>query len=560
MLGTVISQGVHPAAIVVSPVTLPDNYGTFWNNDKRILTINMEEIHEVSLVKYDLLGLVNVEIIDDACKLIGIPYPKAHKVNWDDDEVWEHIGDSGIGIFQLESDFATSCMRKMKCHSINDLSMVNGCIRPAGESYRDELLSGKIHKNVSPMLDELFKDERGFLVFQEQSIKFLTDICGLEGSEADNIRRAIGRKQRDRLDKALPQILEGYCEKSTQPREVAEQEAKEFLQILEDSAEYQFGFNHSTGYSMIGYYCAWLRYYYPVEFITAMLNNAKDGDDIKKGTSLAQYYDIPIKPIKFRFSEDKYSCDGKQRVIYKGMASIKYLNDTIADELNTLKDKTYDNFIDLLVDIKPLKVNSKQLDILIKLNYFEEFGDINYLLKVTELFDKLYGKKNFKIENNVAPEYLLDKYAAKRTPKMFKDVDTTSLLRELCDDVAYFKARMIDRIIYENGLLGYTQIILPNMNSKIYFVSDVTSFKKGNNKMVHLYRLKDGETLDIKIQGYIFNKKPIRKNDVLEVVEIANRNKSKLVGRTDDGKPIFEPIEEREDILTKYKIMRTEDK
>lgn len=104
LLGTVVSQSIHPAGIIVSPVTLPDNYGTFWTSDgKRVLSINMEEIHEVSLVKYDLLGLRNIEIIKDTCELAHIPYPKSHEVDWNDKNVWKHIADSPIGIFQCES-------------------------------------------------------------------------------------------------------------------------------------------------------------------------------------------------------------------------------------------------------------------------------------------------------------------------------------------------------------------------------------------------------------------------------------------------------------------------
>lgn len=102
--GTAISQSMHPAGIIVSPVSLPDNYGTFWAKDgKRILCINMEEIHEVSLVKYDLLGLKNIEIIKDTCELAHIPYPKSHTINWIDNKVWDHIADSPVGIFQFES-------------------------------------------------------------------------------------------------------------------------------------------------------------------------------------------------------------------------------------------------------------------------------------------------------------------------------------------------------------------------------------------------------------------------------------------------------------------------
>lgn len=121
----------------------------------------------------------------------------------------------------------------------------------------DALLARKPHSNPSEIIDELLKDNLGYLIYQEDTIKFLQQICGLSGSESDNIRRAIGRKQKDRLDAAMPSILEGYCEKSPQPRKVAEAEAKEFLQIIEDSASYQFGYNHSIAYCLLGYLCAY---------------------------------------------------------------------------------------------------------------------------------------------------------------------------------------------------------------------------------------------------------------------------------------------------------------
>jgi DNA polymerase-3 subunit alpha len=186
------------------------------------------------------------------------------------------------------------------------LSLVNAALRPSGASYRDRLIAKEFNKNPSEQIDELLKDNNGFLVFQEDTIKFLQEICGLSGSEADNIRRAIGRKQKDRLDAALPRILEGYCNKSDKPREVAEKEVQEFLQIIENASSYMFGYNHSTGYSMIGYLCAYYRYYYPLEFITAYLNNAQNEDDINAGTDLIKQKGIQLKPIQFRMSKGKY--------------------------------------------------------------------------------------------------------------------------------------------------------------------------------------------------------------------------------------------------------------
>jgi len=155
-------------------------------------------------------------------------------------------------------------------------------------SYRDRLIAREMNENPSILIDNLLKANNGFLVFQEDIIAFLQQICGLNGSEADNVRRAIGRKQKDRISEALPKILEGYCSKSNKPRGESEQEAKAFLQIIEDASSYMFGYNHSTGYSMIGYLCGYYRYYNPLEFITAYLNNAKNEDYIRNGTELAK--------------------------------------------------------------------------------------------------------------------------------------------------------------------------------------------------------------------------------------------------------------------------------
>ena len=121
------------------------------------------------------------------------------------------------------------------------MSLVTACIRPSGTSYRDDLLDHKSHQNPSQLIDDLLADNNGYLIYQEDVIKFLQLICGLSGSQADNVRRAIGRKQMDRLQAALPQILDGYCSKSDKPRSEAEVEAKEFLKVIEDASSYMFG-------------------------------------------------------------------------------------------------------------------------------------------------------------------------------------------------------------------------------------------------------------------------------------------------------------------------------
>ncbi len=161
-LNTRVSQSVHPAGIVISPVTLDDNYGVFHHKDSGIvLQIDMEEIHEVSLVKYDMLVLSTLQIIRDACKLANIPYPKSHEIDWGDQKVWEDMMVSNIGIFQMESPFAGKMLKDFNTKSIFDMSLVTACIRPSGASYRNDLISRVPHHNPSPMIDELLADNNG---------------------------------------------------------------------------------------------------------------------------------------------------------------------------------------------------------------------------------------------------------------------------------------------------------------------------------------------------------------------------------------------------------------
>lgn len=547
LVGTAISQSMHPAGIIVSPVTLPDNYGTFWTKDgKRILSINMEEIHEVSLVKYDLLGLKNIEIIKDCCELANIPYPKAHTVNWLDKDVWNHIADSPVGVFQFESKFAYDSMKRFVCQCVNDLSLVNASIRPSGESYRDRLLERQSNKNPSELIDDLLSANNGFLVFQEDTIKFLTNICGLSGSDADNIRRAIGRKQRDRLEAALPSILEGYCNKSDKPREIAEQEAKEFLRIIEDSSNYQFGYNHSTGYSMIGYMCAYLRYHYPKEFITAYLNNANNEDDIKLGTELAKQLGITIHSIKFRHSTAQYSCD--ENGIYKGIASVKFLNEDAANDLFSIRNESFDTFIDLLVRISELKVDSRKLDILIKLDFFEEFGDIAYLLMCNNLFSTYYSKKQ--IKKNKALEDRLDfdllrLCSQKETPKMFSGLDSVMLIKELIKNIIPEKKTPLKlKIAYQIEHLGYVDIV----DKKYAGYCVALDLNVDYSPRLKLYALANGNTIPVKVSKKIYKDNPIRRGDIVKVEHQYRKPKMKKV----DGEWI--ETDEKEWWISEYKI------
>lgn len=554
LLNTAISQSIHPAGIVASPISLPDNYGTVWRDGKRVTAINMEEIHEVSLVKYDILGLKNIEIIKDTCELAGLKYPLSHELNWNDENVWADMITSNVGIFQFESPYAFKLLKDYIPQRVNDMSLVNASLRPSGASYRDRLIEREFNENPSKQIDDLLADNNGFLVFQEDVIAFLQRICGLDGSEADNIRRAIGRKDKDRLEKALPQILDGYCSKSDQPREVAEEEAKTFIKIIEDASSYMFGYNHSTGYSMIGYTCAYYRYYYPTEFITAYLNNAHNEDDIKNGTNLAQIKNIQIKPIKFRHSKGKYTIDKNTNIIYKGISSIKFCNEQIADELYLLKDNVYDSFVDLLADIKTkTSVNSRQIKILTILNFFSEFGKAKKLLTVIDIFENLFERKQVKfvdIEKLNIPFILFEKYSANKTEKMFKDIDNMSILKEYENSVENKGITLKERLQYEFEYMGYIEYTNDTVSNNLYYVTEFKVFKEKTKPYLQLYKVNTGETIKAKItKSQVYLDTPFSEKSVLLTKKIVQRPKMKMVnGKWEKSKTEFDNILEEYDV------------
>ena len=458
--------------------------------------------------------------------------------------------DSPVAIFQFESDYSFSLLKKYKPQKINDMSLVNASLRPSGASYRDDLIARKPHKNPSKLIDDLLADNGGYLVFQEDTLKFLINICGMSGSEADNVRRAIGRKQQERLDEAMPTILNGYCSKSDKPRKEAEEEAEEFIQILKDSASYQFGYNHSTAYSMIGYMCAYLRYYYPVEFIASYLNNADNEEDTVNGTRLAEQLGVKIYPPTFRKSKGDYVADSENRIVYKGIGSIKYLNCGVGEQLYELGRNKYDTFIDLLYDINnKTSLNSKQLNILIGINFFKEFGGNKYLLKCVDVFNNITTKKQFKKES--LPLGLTEEdirpFANKETEKIFKEVDVIRLTKQIikgCNKEETLSLKEMFKIELEN--LGYVSHTDFNYEPDIVLIENINTNRYGTS-FADLYRIKDGAKTNIKIDKDYFKEKPLSKGDIIKVVEFKDKEKKK---RDEKGKWVGTGVYEK--ILTKY--------
>ncbi|MBO5037707.1 MAG: DNA polymerase III subunit alpha [Clostridia bacterium] len=536
LAGTKISQSVHPAGMVISPITLDDNYGMFLKDGEYCLLMDMEEAHEVGAAKYDFLALKTVKVIRDTCDYIGIAYPTTHSINWNDEDVWNDMCKDLTSVFQFESAFAADCFKKFKPKNIFDMSLVTACIRPSGGSYRNDLLARKEHKNPSELIDELLADNLGYLIYQEDTIKFLQQICGLSGSEADNIRRAIGRKQKDRLDKALPSILEGYCSKSPKDRQTAENEANQFLQIIEDSASYQFGYNHSIAYCLLGYLCGYFRYYYPMEFITAYLNNAQNAEDNANGTRLMKLYGIKISNPKWGISKGDFFFDKVNKVIYKGLGSVKFLSQKVADELFEIsKTKEYTHFVDVLSAIAlSSAADARQIEILIKIDFFSEFGNQRELLRICDMFFETFKRgevkqiKKASVEGqpieNIIKKYSNGKTKSGAESKSFVLLDTPSAMRE-CEDLVK-SAQLPDlsdilKVQNFKDIMGYSGYISgKESDRRKLFIKEIFPLcrkKDGKQFGYSIITQSIGSGVESRFTVYnrVYDKDPISKDDII---------------------------------------------
>ena len=411
--GTIVSIGTHPSGVLISDLPIAQTVGlcSISTSDYPVSMINMKELDDLMYVKLDILGLDNIGVINDTCKMLGIDRLNPDNTDLEDMDVWKSIRDDTTLIFQWESDSAKHFMKQFMSDrtleiarsKIPHFSMLkwmsfgNGLLRPACASFRDSVARGEFYDNGFDALNEFLAPEAGRIAMQETIMQFLVKFCGYSAAESDTVRRAIAKKKG--TETLLPEIESRFIDYCPQHYEITHERCAEvikpFLQIILDASSYGFSWNHSDAYSAIGYICGYLRYYHPLEFLTAALNIF--GDNLDKTADITSYAakaGIRVTMPKWGLSRGEYFFSREKRIIAKGLTSIKYMSASLADELYDLSQaRQYTSFMELLEDLdRKTSINSRQLDILIKLDFFSEFGNQRELLRLTDLFAGLFKK------------------------------------------------------------------------------------------------------------------------------------------------------------------------
>ena len=542
--GTIVSIGTHPCGVVTSSLNLEENMGliSLATTKYPVTSIMAKEVDELFYTKLDILALDNVQLINETCKLANIERLTPNNIE-DDVNVWLSMRENNVGIFQFESDsagkylsklFSDETIDKIKKHNenfkfIDLLDMGNGALRPAGASYRDELASGIFRDNGHSALNEFLSPTLGYLVYQEQIIEFLNKFCGFTMGDADTVRRGFAKKTG--TEQFIPKIKNGFIEtmvdKYNTTKEDAEKIIEDFLVVIQDASDYLFSLNHARAYSYIGYIGAYLKYYYPIEYLTTMLNINKDNlEKTKKIIDYAKSKGIRIERPTYGKSRAKYFYDKENNVIYKGVESVKFLNSDVAEELYKIsQEKKYNNFIEFLIDNK---IQSRHLEVLIKTGYFREFGSCKKLLYAVKELLPLFKKKQFK-KGQFEFEELLEKCSKTKTDKVYKDIEMDKLCVEMFNKYPSDDFGIETLVKFELELTGDISIIDETVDNRECVVVGLNT---KYTPTLQLYKIRTGEVVEVRTSKQFYNEKPINIGDKVYVSHIEKKYKKKLI----DGK------------------------
>lgn len=349
LFGKINGYGMHAAGLVIADRPLSD-YAPIetrkkTGSDDRIETVALDknECESLGLIKMDLLGLSNLTVVDRAIELIkenkGIVID-LKEINYNDPDVYDMLSKGKtMGVFQCEAAPYTKLLIQMGCNDFRDLAVSNALVRPGawnaiGKEYiavkRGKQKESKIHKDVSSFMNETF----GYPIYQEQMMRLSVSLAGFTRGESNILRKGIGKKKREVIDKFKDQFIEGASKK------VDKKLAQKLWVSFEESGAYAFNKSHAVAYSMLSYQTAWLKYHYPLEFMCAVLMTEENNEKITDYLLECKQMGIRVQLPHINYSKIKFSIEGES--LRMGLSNVKFISDIVARKI--IEERPYANY------------------------------------------------------------------------------------------------------------------------------------------------------------------------------------------------------------------------
>ena len=523
-IGVVESISPSPCSMLVYDKNVSEEIGLIKTKDGVCCILDGMNCDRYKYLKNDLLTVKVWTLIRQTCELANIPIPTIDDLNNLLDKKTFDIYENELTctINQADSTFATGLIKDYKPKSVAEMSAFVASIRPGFASLLDNFIQRKPYTTGVKELDELLDDSYHYLMYQESIMKYLIWLGIKESESYDIIKKIAKKKFKEKELKDLKERLHDNWKKVVG----REEGFNETWTVVNDAARYSFNASHSLSYAYDSLYGAFLKSHYPLAYYTTALNNY-DGDEERtiKLTDEIKYFNIKIKQPKFRYSKSNYVMDKQTNSIYKGISSIKYLNEQVGELLYSLRDNQYNSFVDLLMDINK-KVNRRQMEILIKLDYFSEFGKSSKLMQVYELFNNIYGKKQLRKDKYPHLNEYFSRHCTTETAAMYKFDDTMELLKDIVKDIPNENINIVERVMAWKEYVGSCSLI-DKRNPRDCVVTDIDL---KYTPRVEMYCLGSGNTQWVKISKRIWKNNKLQKGDLVNLCEVHKKHKRKKVG------------------------------
>ena len=370
--GKIRSVGVHAAGVVVAkedirkyaPIESREDANDKVSGRIPVVAYDMDTVADIGLIKLDALGLKTLSVISDTLDSIKKRYGKdivLSELPLDDAKVYKTLSDGYTkGVFQAEATPYTNLLMKMGVDKFEDLVASNALVRPGamntvGASYIGRKHGKEMTKYVHPIMQPFTENTYGVIIYQEQVMQACVYLGGMSWSEADKVRKIIGKKKDAKeFDQFKDKFIEGAS------KHISKKESENLWHMFEAHAGYSFNRSHAVAYSMLSYYTAWLKFHYPIEFMFSLLKN--EGNKDTRTEYLIESKRLGLKVRLPHINESDIYFSLKDDAIIFGLAEVKFISDKIAHKILEHRPfLTYDAFVKT-ASKKGSGINSRAID------------------------------------------------------------------------------------------------------------------------------------------------------------------------------------------------------
>ncbi len=470
------NTSMHAAGVVISEKPM-DNYVPLARAQDGTITTQfvMTTIEELGLLKMDFLGLRTLSVIDNAIKMaeakdnsIKIDF---EKIGYDDKQVFELIGSGKTeGVFQLESAGMKNFMKELKPENLEDVIAGISLYRPGPMDFIPDYIKGKNDKEsityLCPELKPILEPTYGCIVYQEQVMQIVRDLAGYSMGRSDLVRRAMSKKKDEVMEKERANFVYGNQEEGVNGcinNGISEDVANEIYDKMIDFAKYAFNKSHAAAYAVVAYQTAYLKCYYPLEFMASLMSSVIDNTSkVSEYIFNCKNMGIKVLPPSVNYGEGRFAVDGDS--IRYGMYAVKSVGRNVVDRIVEERNEngiysTIDNFINR---VNGLDINKRAIESLIKAGALDGLdGNRRQMLSVyTRILDNVNAERKKSIDGQMS---FLD-FANEDNKKQF-EITLPNLPEYDKETLLEFEKEALNIYVSGHPLEEYTDIMEANVTN-----------------------------------------------------------------------------------------------